>query len=148
MKRHFYSTWKKQKRRRKPSFCFGGDKRDRTADLLTASQALSQLSYTPIGRSHSEHLIVQQGKRLLSSKKTKKYEKICFAFCSKRRWTVQSLCCMGVIYSRAGEVLCREISVPAWILRIPSLFLCHRPVRGKASLSVFILQADTVNTIL
>ena len=27
---------------------FGGDKRDRTADLLTASQALSQLSYTPI----------------------------------------------------------------------------------------------------
>ena len=25
----------------------GGDKRDRTADLLTASQALSQLSYTP-----------------------------------------------------------------------------------------------------
>ena len=29
---------------------FGGDKRDRTADLLTASQALSQLSYTPKGR--------------------------------------------------------------------------------------------------
>ena len=28
-------------------FLFGGDKRDRTADLLTASQALSQLSYTP-----------------------------------------------------------------------------------------------------
>jgi hypothetical protein len=27
---------------------FGGDKRDRTADLLTASQALSQLSYTPM----------------------------------------------------------------------------------------------------
>ena len=27
---------------------YGGDKRDRTADLLTASQALSQLSYTPI----------------------------------------------------------------------------------------------------
>ena len=26
----------------------GGDKRDRTADLLTASQALSQLSYTPV----------------------------------------------------------------------------------------------------
>ena len=26
----------------------GGDKRDRTADLLTASQALSQLSYAPI----------------------------------------------------------------------------------------------------
>ena len=26
----------------------GGDKRDRTADLLTASQTLSQLSYTPM----------------------------------------------------------------------------------------------------
>ena len=34
-----------------PSFLhkrFGGDKRDRTADLLLAKQALSQLSYTPI----------------------------------------------------------------------------------------------------
>ena len=29
------------------TFCFGGDKRDRTADLMTASHALSQLSYTP-----------------------------------------------------------------------------------------------------
>ncbi len=28
---------------------FGGDKRDRTADLLNAIQALSQLSYTPRG---------------------------------------------------------------------------------------------------
>ena len=27
----------------------GGDKRDRTADLLNAIQALSQLSYTPVG---------------------------------------------------------------------------------------------------
>ena len=27
---------------------FGGDKRDRTADLLNAIQALSQLSYTPM----------------------------------------------------------------------------------------------------
>ena len=27
---------------------FGGDKRDRTADLLNAIQALSQLSYTPL----------------------------------------------------------------------------------------------------
>ena len=26
---------------------FGGDKRDRTADLMTASHALYQLSYTP-----------------------------------------------------------------------------------------------------
>ncbi|SBW01186.1 hypothetical protein KL86CLO1_11442 [uncultured Eubacteriales bacterium] len=31
----------------KMSFFFGGDKRDRTADLLNAIQALSQLSYTP-----------------------------------------------------------------------------------------------------
>ena len=30
-------------------FLFGGDKRDRTADLLHAMQALSQLSYTPQG---------------------------------------------------------------------------------------------------
>ena len=30
-------------------FPFGGDKRDRTADLLNAIQALSQLSYTPVG---------------------------------------------------------------------------------------------------
>ena len=29
------------------SLVFGGDKRDRTADLLHAMQALSQLSYTP-----------------------------------------------------------------------------------------------------
>ena len=29
------------------SALFGGDKRDRTADLLNAIQALSQLSYTP-----------------------------------------------------------------------------------------------------
>ena len=29
-------------------FSLGGDKRDRTADLLNAIQALSQLSYTPI----------------------------------------------------------------------------------------------------
>ena len=32
----------------KRGFCFGGDKRDRTADLLNAIQALSQLSYTPM----------------------------------------------------------------------------------------------------
>ena len=28
----------------------GGDKRDRTADLLNAIQALSQLSYTPVSK--------------------------------------------------------------------------------------------------
>ena len=32
----------------------GGDKRDRTADLLNAIQALSQLSYTPIFGSLSQ----------------------------------------------------------------------------------------------
>ena len=39
-----------KKKSRKPEFSelFGGDKRDRTADLLNAIQALSQLSYTPI----------------------------------------------------------------------------------------------------
>src|SRR5512135_781258 len=31
---------------------FGGGKRDRTADLLHAMQALSQLSYTPKKRAH------------------------------------------------------------------------------------------------
>ena len=31
-----------------PTNFSGGDKRDRTADLLNAIQALSQLSYTPI----------------------------------------------------------------------------------------------------
>ena len=35
---------------------FGGDKRDRTADLLNAFQALSQLSYTPIGLKALENL--------------------------------------------------------------------------------------------
>ncbi len=31
---------------------FGGARRDRTADLLNAIQALSQLSYGPSGRTH------------------------------------------------------------------------------------------------
>ena len=35
---------------------FGGDKRDRTADLLHAMQALSQLSYTPKKRAHYNEL--------------------------------------------------------------------------------------------
>ena len=40
---------KKEKILKPKSFrIFGGDKRDRTADLLNAIQALSQLSYTPI----------------------------------------------------------------------------------------------------
>ena len=34
-----------------PHQCSGGDEGDRTPDLLTASQALSQLSYAPVRRS-------------------------------------------------------------------------------------------------
>ena len=42
------SNCKKQATRLGLVVCFGGDKRDRTADLLNAIQALSQLSYTPM----------------------------------------------------------------------------------------------------
>ena len=35
-----------------PHIPFGGDKRDRTADLLNAIQALSQLSYTPMSKKY------------------------------------------------------------------------------------------------
>ena len=55
-----------QKRKRKrtgslvlPVRFTGGDKRDRTADLLNAIQALSQLSYTPIGLKALENLDFQ-----------------------------------------------------------------------------------------
>jgi hypothetical protein len=34
---------------------FGGARRDRTADLLNAIQALSQLSYGPLGTSYREY---------------------------------------------------------------------------------------------
>lgn len=48
-----YLTQNSPKSKKTPDFLrnrvfFGGDKRDRTADLLNAIQALSQLSYTPI----------------------------------------------------------------------------------------------------
>ena len=43
-------------------FWSGGDKRDRTADLLNAIQALSQLSYTPI---FSKKVVGQNGLALL-----------------------------------------------------------------------------------
>ena len=33
-----------------PCFLFGGAEQDRTVDLLTASQALSQLSYSPTSK--------------------------------------------------------------------------------------------------
>ena len=39
--------WNKEKSTNLSVDAFGGDKRDRTADLLNAIQALSQLSYTP-----------------------------------------------------------------------------------------------------
>ena len=41
------NTKRKSRRKNRQDFRFGGDKGDRTPDLLTASQALSQLSYTP-----------------------------------------------------------------------------------------------------
>ena len=41
--------WQVREKLRKP-VTFGGDKRDRTADLLNAIQALSQLSYTPMSK--------------------------------------------------------------------------------------------------
>ena len=44
----FLAKAEKSRRNREDSNGFGGDKRDRTADLLNAIQALSQLSYTPI----------------------------------------------------------------------------------------------------
>ena len=54
-----YSFLEKTKRldlRRNQAFhnASGGDKRDRTADLLNAIQALSQLSYTPMRLSDCE----------------------------------------------------------------------------------------------
>ena len=37
----------------------GGDKRDRTADLLNAIQTLSQLSYTPKKISDRDYILLQ-----------------------------------------------------------------------------------------
>ena len=45
----------------------GGDKRDRTADLLNAIQALSQLSYTPIFGLLSEDFCIIARMRKMSS---------------------------------------------------------------------------------
>ena len=47
----FFRETKRLDLRRNQAFhnASGGDKRDRTADLLNAIQALSQLSYTPVG---------------------------------------------------------------------------------------------------
>ena len=46
--------------------CFGGDKRDRTADLLTASQTLSQLSYTPMSDTFASRLIQSETRTILT----------------------------------------------------------------------------------
>ena len=58
-------------------FC-GGDKRDRTADLLNAIQALSQLSYTPIFGSLSDsfRIIAYCGEK--SRGYFKKFSIICY----------------------------------------------------------------------
>ena len=53
---------------------FGGDKRDRTADLLNAIQALSQLSYTP-----KRQILCYRKTTLLSSEKCKEA-----TFCEKQ----------------------------------------------------------------
>ena len=45
---NFYAQKRTENRKFSVLFVVGGDKRDRTADLLNAIQALSQLSYTPI----------------------------------------------------------------------------------------------------
>jgi hypothetical protein len=54
MTRKMRLIFRREKQRKSPEIIrfqdfSGGDKRDRTADLMTASHALSQLSYTPIG---------------------------------------------------------------------------------------------------
>ncbi len=52
----------------------GGDKRDRTADLLNAIQALSQLSYTPkLSPSPAERVVLYQQFLQLSSTFCKKF---------------------------------------------------------------------------
>jgi hypothetical protein len=52
----------------------GGDKRDRTADLLNAIQALSQLSYTPEQEElyHGENRIVNPHFALFCKKKNRR----------------------------------------------------------------------------
>ena len=60
---------------------FGGDKRDRTADLLNAIQALSQLSYTPIFCQFSlPTCLIYRNMRQMSSTIFSKFE----LFCKKR----------------------------------------------------------------
>ena len=44
----------KEKPHFRATFLFGGDGGDRTHDLLTASQTLSQLSYAPVSEEKSK----------------------------------------------------------------------------------------------
>ena len=56
--------WHEKSLRDTEGFCIhvGGDEGDRTPDLLTASQALSQLSYAPVTRRYyrGRFLVVQE----------------------------------------------------------------------------------------
>ena len=75
------------------TFCFGGDKRDRTADLMTASHALSQLSYTPIGENYSNRL--RRKLQVFSSKNFKKSgrgERLAFWQKKRARFCVIEVC--------------------------------------------------------
>lgn len=47
-------------------FSYGGDGRDRTVDLLTASQTLSQLSYAPITPPILNHLPLVVKKKIIT----------------------------------------------------------------------------------
>ena len=63
----------RERRKQPPSGdCFsGGDKRDRTADLLNAIQALSQLSYTPISVSECNiSRSIMKSQHLFSNRKS------------------------------------------------------------------------------
>ena len=63
-----FSVFKYRTRPQSTGFvvCFGGDKRDRTADLLNGIQALSQLSYTPMcGKVHAPYSYVEDMKEFI-----------------------------------------------------------------------------------
>ena len=70
---------KKFRKRRVSGTKFGGDKRDRTADLLNAIQALSQLSYTPIFDSllSQTALLLYHSEPKCQEGSAKKYKKMC-----------------------------------------------------------------------
>ena len=78
-------------------FRSGGDKRDRTADLLNAIQALSQLSYTPI--SSLQEVVGQNGleSRLLATVRWTVATGVAFPQKSK-----------SISYKRLNEALLKE----------------------------------------